>query len=212
MRRQTVRALKNFEKENSMKKIVLAVSLAVVVLVVPRLLAQDKEKPAGDPKPAQAEKIITPLRVQVVFTEFDGDKRVSSLPYTLLVNADDGGSVAALRMGLRVPIETSSNAGVKQIQYQDVGTNIDGFANRTDGDRFRLKLSVEKSSVYLPGTSQKPAAVGGNEISSAQPIVQLFRTQVNLLIRDGQAIQSTVATDPVTGHVTKVDVTLNVIK
>ncbi len=128
------------------------------------------------------------------------------------MNADDGGAAAALRMGLSVPIETSSNAGVKQIQYQDVGTNIDGHAEKTDDGRFRLKLNVEKSSVYLPGTNQKPAVVGGNEISSAQPIVQLFRTQVNLLIRDGQTIQSTVATDPVTGHVTKVDVTLNVIK
>jgi hypothetical protein len=71
---------------------------------------------------------------------------------------------------------------------------------------------VERSSVYLPGTEGKPAAVGGSEISGAQPIVQQFRTQVNLLIRDGQTIQSTVATDPVTGHVTKVDVTLNAIK
>jgi hypothetical protein len=195
-----------------MRKTVLAVSLAILVLVVPRLLAQDKEKSAGEAKPALTERVITPLRVQVIFTEFEGDKKVSSLPYTLLVNADDGGAAAALRMGLRVPIETSSNAGVKQIQYQDVGTNIDGFATKADDGRFRLKLSVEKSSVYLPGTEGKPAAVGGNEISSAQPIVQQFRTQVNLLIRDGQSIQSTVATDPVTGHVTKVDVTLNVIK
>ena len=195
-----------------MKKTVLAVSLAILALVVPRMLAQDKEKSPGEAKPAQTERIVTPLRVQVVFTEFEGDKKVSNLPYTLLVIADDARATAALRMGLRVPIETSSNTGVKQIQYQDVGTNIDGYATKDDDGRFRLKLSVEKSSVYLPGTEGKPAAVGGNEISSAQPIVQLFRTQVNLLIRDGQSIQSTVATDPVTGHVTKIDVTLNVIK
>jgi hypothetical protein len=195
-----------------MKKTVLAVSLAILVLVVPRLLAQEKEKSGGEAKPVQTERIITPLRVQVVFTEFDGEKKVSILPYTLLVNADDAGAAAALRMGLRVPIETSSSPGVKQIQYQDVGANIDGFASKTEDGRFRLKLSVEKSSLYLPGANQKPAVVGGNEISSAQPIVQQFRTQVNLLIRDGQTMQSTVATDPVTGHVTKVDVTLNVIK
>jgi hypothetical protein len=54
--------------------------------------------------------------------------------------------------------------------------------------------------------------VGGNEISSLQPVVQQFRSQLNLLIRDGQTIQSTMATDPVTGHVLQVDVSLNVIK
>ena len=195
-----------------MKKTVLAVSLAIVVLVVPRLLAQDKEKSGGEAKSAQTEKTVTPLRVQVVFTEFEGDRKIGNLPYTFLVNADDRGSPAAVRMGLRVPIETSSNTGVKQFQYQDVGTNIDGRAAKADDGRFFLSLSVERSSVYLPGTAGKPAALGGSEISSAQPIVQQFRTQVNLLIRDGQTIQSTVATDPVTGHVTKVDVTLNAIK
>jgi len=196
-----------------MKKTGLAVLLATMVLVVPRLWAQDKEKSTGEAKPAQAEKTITPLRVQVTFTEFDGDKKISSLPYTFLVNADDRGSPAAVRMGLRVPIESSSsNTGVKQFQYIDVGTSLDGRAEKTDDGRFLLKLSVEKSSVYLPGANQKTASIGGNEISSSQPIVQQFRTQVNLLVRDGQTIQSTVATDPITGHVTKVDVTLNVIK
>lgn len=196
-----------------MKKTGLAVLLATLVLVVPRLWAQDKEKSTGEAKPAQAEKIITPLRVQVTFTEFDGDKKISSLPYTFLVNADDRGSPAAVRMGLRVPIESSSsNTGVKQFQYIDVGTSLDGRAEKTDDGRFLLKLSVEKSSVYLPGANQKAASVGGNEISSSQPIVQQFRTQVNLLVRDGQTIQSTVATDPVTGHTLRVDVTLNVIK
>ncbi|MFI5094721.1 MAG: hypothetical protein ACHQIK_14870 [Candidatus Acidiferrales bacterium] len=195
-----------------MKKTVVAVLLAIAALVVPSSGAQDKEKSGGDSKPAQTEREITPLRVQVVFTEFEGEKKISNLPYTFLVNADDRGAPAAVRMGLRVPIETSSNAGVKQFQYEDVGTSIDGRAEKTGDGRFLLKLGVDRSSVYVPGTEGKSAAVGGSEISSAQPIVQQFRTQVNLLIRDGQTIQSTVATDPVTGRVLKVDVTLNVIK
>jgi hypothetical protein len=195
-----------------MKKTVLVVLMGILVLVVPRLLAQDKEKAGTEAKPVQAEKTITPLRVQVIFTEFEGEKKMSNLPYTFLVNADDLGSHAAVRMGLRVPIETSSNTGVKQIQYQDVGTNLDGRASKTEDGRFLLMLGVEKSSAYLPGGSEKLASVGGNEISSAQPTIQQFRTQVNLLIRDGQTIQSTVATDPITGRVLKVDVTLTVMK
>src|ERR1700688_3642926 len=158
-----------------MKKTILAVSLAVLVLVVPRLWSQDKEKSGGEVKSAPTEKIITPLRVQMVFTEFEGDKKIGNLPYTFLVNADDRGSQAAVRMGLRVPIEASSNTAVKQFQYQDVGTNIDGRAEKADDGRFLLRLNVERSSVYLPGSEGKPAAVGGSEISGAQPIVQQFR-------------------------------------
>src|SRR5579859_142098 len=130
MRKQGVKPRKKIEKERFMKKTGLAVSIAIMVFVVPRLWAQDKEKSTGEAKPTQAEKTITPLRVQVTFTEFDGDKKISSLPYTLLVNADDRGPAAAVRMGLRVPIESSSTGSAKQFQYMDVGTNMDGRAER----------------------------------------------------------------------------------
>jgi hypothetical protein len=181
-----------------MKKMVLALLLAILVLGCQRLWSQEKGKSEEAPKPPASEKAVTPLRVQVVFTELEGEKKISSLPYTLLVNADDRGPspFAAVRMGLRVPIETSSP----------------GHAEKAADGRFYLRLNVEKSSVYAPGAGQKPASLGGNEIPSGQPIIQQFRSQVSLLIRDGQTIQSTVATDPVTGHTLKVDVTLNVIK
>lgn len=191
-----------------MKKIVLALSIAILALGGQCLWSQEKVKSDEVPKAPAIERAVTPLRVQVVFTEYEGEKKISSLPYTLLVNADDRGPLAAVRMGLRVPIEVNPN----QVTYQDVGTNLDGHAEKADNGRFLLRLNVEKSSVYAPTASEKPASVGGSEIANKQPIVQQFRTQVNLLIRDGQTIQSTVATDPVTGHTLKVDVTLNVIK
>ncbi len=196
-----------------MKKPGFASFIIVLMLGSVTLRAQDKEKSSESKKTAEfSVPHVTPLRVQVVFLEYDGDKKVSSLPYTLLVNADDSGPQAAVRMGLRVPVATSSTAPSTQFQYMDVGTNLDGRANRADDGRFNLRLNVEKSSLYTPGTSEKPAAVGGNEILAGQPIVQSFRSQVNLLVRDGQTIQSTVASDPVTGHVLKVEVTLSVIK
>jgi len=191
-----------------MKKTVLALLLAVFVLGGQRLWSQEKGNRKKLPSLPRLKKQshLSACRLSSLNTK--ARKKISSLPYTLLVNADDRGPQAAVRMGLRVPIEMATT----QVQYQDVGTNLDGRAEKTDDGRFLLRLNVEKSSVYSPGASQKPASVGGNEISSKQPIVQQFRTQVNLLIRDGQTIQSTVATDPVTGHVLKVDVTLNVIK
>jgi hypothetical protein len=195
-----------------MKKTGLAVLLATLVLVVPHLWAQEKAKSSDVAKPAETEKTMTPLRVQVVFSEYDAEKKVSSSPYTLLVNADDKGPLASVRMGLRVPVESSSSSAAKQFQYMDIGTNMDGRAEKADDGRFLLKLNVEKSSLYTQGEGQKAATSVRNEISSAQPVVQQFRSQVNLLIRDGQTIQSTVATDPVTGHTLRVDVTLNALK
>jgi hypothetical protein len=203
------------KEEKSMKKIVVAMLFGVLILGAPVLRSQDKAKGSEDQKSGDSSgRGITPLRVQVVFTEYEGEKKTTSLPYTLLINADDKGSPAAVRMGLRVPIVTSggSTSANKQFQYMDIGTNLDGRADKTEDGKFLLRLSVEKSSLYSPGTEEKPGTLAGNEILPSQPIVQQFRSQLNLLVRDGQTIQSTVATDPVSGHVLKVDVTLNVIK
>jgi hypothetical protein len=175
----------------------------MAALAVPGV-AQDKAKSESTEKAAEARKTITPLRVQVVFNEFDGEKKVSSLPYTLMVNADAGGPLASIRMGLRVPIRTSGST----FNYMDMGTNIDGRAEREEDGRFLLSLSVERSTTYSPQIQ----GVDSKQMASEQPVVQQFRSQLNLLIRDSQTIQSTVSTDPLTGRVIKVDVTVSVAK
>ena len=62
--------------------------LAVLALGAFTALAQDSGKPTAA-KPEDRLPAVTPLHVQVVFTEFDGDKKVSSLPYSFTVNADE---------------------------------------------------------------------------------------------------------------------------
>jgi len=192
-----------------MKKTVLAVLLAILAFGVVGIHAQDKAKSEG----AAAQ--VMPLRIQVVFAEYDGEKKVSSLPYTVLVNANDKGPQAAVRMGLRVPVEigVGTDGANKQYQYQDIGTNLDGRADSTEDGRFNLRLNVEKSSLYTPVAGDKPGTVAGNPmIIPGHFIIQSFRSQVNLLLRDGQTMQATVASDPVTGHVLKLEVTLNMVK
>lgn len=206
-----------------MKKTWLALMLAALAGVVPSVMGQEKAKTEdGDKtkreeaeKAAEIRKEVTPLRILVLFTEFDGEKKISSLPYTFLVNADERGGPAILRIGLRVPVVMGSRPGADapmQWQYVDMGTNLDGRAEKSPDGRFVLHLGVERSSAYSPGSDGKPASVAGREVTNAQPVIQQFRTNINLLIRDGQTIQTTVSTDPVTGHVLKVDVTLNVLK
>jgi len=44
------------------------------------------------------------------------------------------------------------------------------------------------------------------------PAFRSFTSSFNLLLKDGQAAQQTSATDPVSGEVLKIDVTVTVLK
>jgi hypothetical protein len=197
-----------------MKKTILVFVLAALTVTAAQATAQDKDKATDTPKPPEISKPITPLRVQVVFNEYDGEKKTSSLPYTLLVNADDKGPQASVRIGLKVPMQVSSASGAadKHTEWQNLDVNLDGRAEKMDDGRFLLRLNAEKLGIYTSSVNQKVPGVEKMEVNTTQPVIANFRSQLNLLLRDGQAIQSSVATDPITGHVVKVDVTVNVIK
>jgi hypothetical protein len=196
-----------------MKKVFLVLAMVAFAGLVPRSMAQDK--PKQDDTAKASDKIqMTQFRVQVVFTELEGEKKISSLPYTFLVNAGDGNTrvtPTTVRMGLRVPVFTmpAGSSTPAQYQYVDMGTNLDGRVEKTADGRFALHLGMERTSAYSP-VAGKP--VSGKEPTSVQPVIQQFRSNSDLLFRDGQTIQASVSTDPVTGNVLKVDVTLNVLK
>lgn len=194
-----------------MNRIALAVALSFIACTSANLFAQDKPKTE---EKAETKREVTPLRLQIVISEYDGEKKISNLPYTLLVNAGDSherGPKASIRMGLRVPIATSASAANVSFQYQDVGTNLDGWANKIEDGRFNLHLSVERSSTYS-SSAGRAAGNAGSEVLPNQPVIQTFRSELDVLVKDGQTIQTIIATDPVSGRVTKVDVTANVLK
>ncbi len=190
------------------------VSIALVLLAT-QANAQDAKSPepaksarTSDSKVADAKNIV-PLKVTVVFTEYDGEKKLSSLPYALFLKADENSRfVGRVRMGVRVPIWTGGKESA--IQYQDVGSNLDCSAQTAEDGRYLLDLSLERSSIY-PNSSEYPAASKPDE-QSHQPLVRQFRANLALLLRDGQTTQNTIATDPLNGHIVKVEVTLNVLK
>src|SRR5438477_5216395 len=111
------------------KALMTFVLFAVAVLGA---AAQETAKP----KPDDHMPAVTPLRVQVVFAEYDGDRKVSSLPYTFTVNADERrarpGSL--IRNGARVPVAT----GKDQSTYVDIGTNVDCSATLQEDGRYKL--------------------------------------------------------------------------
>jgi len=170
-------------------------------------LARAQDKPAESPAAP-----IIPLKLQVVISRYEGEKKISSMPYMLSVNA---GRTATLRMGTRVPVVSTSytpvatgGASVNPLtayQYTDVGTNIDCATSTQSDGRFRIDLSIEDSSLY-PEDQARTATIAD------RPVIRSFRAANSMLMRDAQTAQFTTAVDKMTGIVTKVDVTLTVLK
>jgi hypothetical protein len=200
----------------------LPLAALALVLVLPGLArAQEPgaERPAApkaepdreQPKPEAASDRRGPhgvvLRVQLVITRMQGDRKLASLPYTLVVAT--GGPRTRMRLGIDTPVPVTTLApseNEKQrtsFQYKTVGTNIDCAASSRGEGRYLLSLGVESSSA-LPGAP-------GN-VEGAAPLFRRFDTNLELWLRDGQAVQAIASTDPVTGEVVKIDVTLDVVK
>jgi hypothetical protein len=170
-----------------------------------------QEKPKSEDVAMEARQTeTTPLKISVTFTEFDGDKKVKSLPYTMVVVADGSPPKSVVKMGSRVPVYAGKEYGM---QYLDVGTNIDCQASRTNDHKFDIRLNLERS--WVEGDVAVAVNPGAPLQSSGQfpePILRQFKSELSLTLRDGQTVEGSFATDPLSGKVFKVEVSLNIVK
>jgi hypothetical protein len=157
-----------------------------------------------------------PVQVKIVFSEYEGDKKVKSLPYTLLVREPHGeSSWSKIRMGSRVPVLTGTSPNMPaQWQYIDVGTNIDCRASQSPDGRYRLSLMMERS--WAEGEVSSSEGKSSNTEARTgefhQPVIRQFRSDSEVIVRAGQTLETNFATDPVSGKVIKIEVTLEVLK
>jgi Flp pilus assembly secretin CpaC len=146
--------------------------------------------------------------VQVVLSRYQGEKKISSLPYTLTVTTN--GATTSVRMGAEIPIAMTVTQGgpvpVSSFNYRSIGTSIDCSAAALDDGRYYLHLTIEDSSIY-PDDS----ATGADKIGS-HPSFRSFKSDNSVYVSDGQSAQYTTATDKVTSEVVKVDVTMSVLR
>lgn len=182
------------------------------------LRSQEKHPGAGAAEPAGP---APGFRVQVVVSEFDGANKIASLPYTVPVAPTSPGekqmAFGSVRVGLRVPIPASTKSGENTIQYMDVGTNVDVRVRPADAERYSLELTIERSWLYVrhrdkDGNVEGRAWMPGDPAPESAPLNHHFRANVEFMLRDGRSAETTAATDPVTGHVFKVDAQLAVLK
>jgi len=181
-----------------MKRAISMVALGVLLAgsaALAREAEEEVQKPQGP---------VTALKLLVVFSRYQGEKKVSSVYYTLPVNADN--TLSRVHMGFQVPLRYESKETSGNVVFKDVGNSVGCRAEKADGDRFKLNCNFDQSAIHVNG--EKPAA----EASPLPPLLRDFRSEVSFFLRDGQTTQLTATTDPVSGEVVKVDVTLNVIK
>lgn len=186
--------------------IAVAVTLALVATSSTVLMAgQDAGTPAGarqgGPPPAGP----VPLKVDFVITRSEGDKKISSLPFSLWVST--GGSTN-VRMGSEVPIPTSTD-GKAGVTYRSVGTFIDCRAGEIPGGKFNLDVQVQDSSLFSPGREQGTQL---GQTVSGYPVIRSFSASNHLTLRDGQSAEFVMATDKISGEVLKVTVTMAIVK
>jgi hypothetical protein len=208
----------------------IAVAAAVALgLVAARGAAQEAPQPARPEAPkaeSEAHKVqartsqdlrCTPgaaLRVQLVITRLQDEKKQASLPYTFVVSARPSQSCPVSRVRMRMGVDTpvpamafddSGKMTGRSVQYKTVGTNIDCSADDLGDGRFKLFLAVENSSA-LPGDTTRGAEL------AEYPLFRKFEISLDPILRDGQRAETVTSTDPVSGEVVKIDVSLSVGK
>ncbi len=204
-----------------------SIAVAAVValgLVAARGASQEPPKPEPDAQKVERRTSqdlrCTPgaaVRVQVLITRLQDEKKLASLPYTFVVSARPSQtcpvSHVRMRMGVDTPVpvvtfdESDANKPKStSVQYKTVGTNIDCSAEDLGDGRFKLFLAVENSSA-LPGRERtQPGELSGF------PLFRRFEISLDPILRDGQKAETVTSTDPVSGEVVKIDVSLNVMK
>lgn len=181
------------------------VALAMVVFgMTAAVVAQDQEtKPAPNAIAAPQKQAQIPLKLQLVLSRHQGDRKISSVPFVLWLTTNEP------RTSLRMMARLSEMPGGGSA-WRDVGTNID--CNATTGNEngvYKFNVTVNDTSVVSIDGQRTGFSVPS---AVSQPILRTFISTFNILLRDGQTAQYTSATDSVSGEVLKIDATLNVLK
>ena len=98
---------------------------------------------------APADKI--PVKLLVVISTFEGDKKVSSMPYTLLATAN--GSEVSFSSGSNVPIQ---NGTTGTVSYTNIGTTL-RCAVTTEAGSFKVTITFSDKTVLSNKTPPPPA-------------------------------------------------------
>jgi len=201
-------------KQMSPMKSMLSVSLLLLMAGTASPVRVNAQ-PDGTSSQAPVAKASIPVKIDLTLTRTQGEKKLSSMPYSvlLLVNDQQTGGRGSVRIGFDVPTgsqtSTTSQQGVttSRADYRNIGIQIDFNVSTFDDTRYRVGVNLTDSSIYSADADSRtlPRAI--------DPVAfRTFSTQGVVLLRDGQSSQVLSATDKITAETLRADVTLTVVK
>jgi hypothetical protein len=161
----------------------------------------------GSAAPSTSEAIGAVLRIQLVISRYAGEKKIASIPYVFVVTSDAAGPAGAarIRMGVDTPIQIAiPGVSGQTVDYKSIGTNIDcNGVRELSGGRYAFTVSIQNTAAVSDSSA---------EVKDSAPLFRRFDATFTPVLRDGQSMQTVASSDPVTGEVVKVDVTMNVVR
>ncbi len=158
---------------------------------------EDQSKPETKVATASSQAQTRPVsvyRIQFLIRELEDGKQINSRQYTLSAKSREW---ARLRVGSRVPLM----AGSTQLQYHDVGINIDCRLDEGENG-FLLYTRFESSSV-----------VGGASSAAAgAPVIRQVRTEGDSLVIPGKPSVIATLDDVATNRRYEIEVTVTKVK
>ncbi|MBV9074901.1 MAG: hypothetical protein JOZ10_14835 [Acidobacteria bacterium] len=104
-----------------LRKLTVSFVLSLITCMPLVLRAQEIKPPT--PRSASV------YRIEYVFSEMQNDKRINARSYSVVLRSHERGSI---RLGNRIPVSFSTKENANQLQYLDVGVNIDSRVDDTD--------------------------------------------------------------------------------
>jgi hypothetical protein len=163
--------------------------------------------PVPEKPPAPATPMFVPLKLTIVVSKYQAEKKLSSLPYSISLNSTN--TPARIRMVAEVPVATITPSEGKPVQsysYRDVGLSIDARAAYQATNLYRIEITVDDTSISTASQVQGAPTITG------VPIFKTFRASNTVMLKDGQSTQLMSAGDPISGETMRVDITLTVVK
>ena len=156
-----------------MRKItIICGALALALSVQHSTLAQEAAKTQETAK--VPEPPVHYYRLEFIAQEIGADgKPANNRSYAGMASTGRGQGIVSVRTGSRIPVVTGSSSGAeKQVQYLDVGVNIDARdVHEVDG-LLAVQLSAEISSLATPTGVSEPST----------PVIRQTRWQAPVLI------------------------------
>ncbi len=187
----------------------LAVVLGMTILPFP-LAAQDEDQQQEQPSKNKTEAgkayqenvnrqpasdSVSAYRLDFTITEFGDGKKINARNYSLL--AQVGSSPNMLRIGGRMPVRIQSNSSnmPSEVQYLDLGMNIDCSVREKDGALI-LDTSIDSSSM-APQVEE----------STHRPIERQWKSEVRSVVNPGKPTVILSIEDPTSKAKFQVEVT-----